>query len=886
MLFLFYLKRLPLQAVFIAGACCLSSLCFFSVSGQVKPHKQITEADYDKWATLWPRVFSVSGNWMSYQVDYASTPDTLFVQSTKSMQTYIFPAGTDGRFAGEQYFACLMPEARLHLVDLGPGKVKVLSHVKRYNLAMQGKYIITLDGWYGEKSTLKIFTKKGNLVDSIEGVTQYKLNVQEDALLYATNTKNFHQIGILHFENYEKQLLASNSLGKFHQLSWQKDGQSMAYLAEVDSASKTQVVNFYKLDTRRNYSIKGSGVDLTGNAYVVDTRRAPEISDDGKAVIVAVSMKNPGSTSLDKNAVEIWNGNDERIHPATVFVNTYDMPIVKLCWAPENSQFKQVTSDSLPEVLLNGNMDYALIYNTYAYGRLPSYYPKTDYYLKHIPSGREQLLLERQSSDPGQITFSPKGDKILYYKEKNWWIYDIVLGKHLNITQGMTALWGNESEISHQFEVYGFAGWTADGKSVLIYDRYDLWSVTLDGSMCTRLTHGREKQMVFRIAGAEYHDLNGNYLGAKAVEFDLSKDIMLDVLSQDDWSTGFALYSHPAGVRSLVFGRQRYEGIQKSKSGFIYTSQTFNEPPKLVFLKELGGLQKVLCQSNKQQQNFNYGKAELIKYSNADGDSLKAAVFYPAGYDPSRRYPMIVHVYETESKELHRYQNPTLLNSEGFNISNFTLNGYIVLLPDIRYQLGNPAVSASNCIIAAVKAVIKMGIVIPDKIGLMGHSFGGYETNHVLTQTGLFAAAVSGAGISDVIGFYFNVGENHGMLPDMWRFESQQQRMGKSLYDDKAGYLRNSPIMSAEKINTPLLLWTGKRDRVVPMDQSVKMYLALRRLGRKTILLAYPNEDHTLNTPANKIDLSKRIVNWFDYYLKGEKPADWMKKEVGKQTGK
>ncbi len=882
MLFLLYLKRLPLRAVFIAGVCIFSLLfsVSVSVSGQTQPRKKISETDYGKWGTLWPKAFSESGNWTSYQVDYSSKQDTLFVQSTRSNQVYVFREGTDGRFAQERYFACLMPEAKLHLLNLSTGTVKVLTHVKRYELGLGGKYIITLDKWYGEKSMLKVYTENGGLIDSIVGVTEYKLNEQEDALLFTTNDKNCHQIGILHFVKYEKQLLESSCLGKFSQLSWQTKGRSLAYLAQTDSVSKTQMVNFYKLDNGQHYRFQGPSNNLAGNAYVVISRLPVVISEDSKSVMVEVSIKNHAANLFDKNSVEIWNGNDDRIFPAKAFENADGAPVTQLCWEPESGLYSHVTSDSLPHVLFNAKMDYALVYNTYAYGRLPSYYPKTDYYLKHISSGKEQLFLEHQSSDPGQIAFCPKGDKILYYKQKCWWIYDLVTGKHLNITHNVVGLWDNESEDLQQFDVYGIGGWTSDGKSVLIYDRYDLWRIALDGSSYTRLTLGQEKKMVFRIAGTEYHDLNGKYLGMQTAMFDLSKNITLNVFSEDDLSTGIALYTYQSGVRPLVFGKKRYEDIKKSKSGFIYTAQRFNQSSQLMFIKEPGALQHELYQSNKQQQHFDYGSAELIRYKNTDGDSLKAAIFYPAGYDASKKYPMIVHVYQRESRELHRYVNPTLLNSEGFNVTNLTLNGYIVLLPDIRYQIGDPAVSASNCIIAAVKAVLAMGIVIPDRIGLMGHSFGGYETNFVLSQTGLFAAAVSGAGLSDIIGSYFNVGENHGMLPDMWRYESQQQRMGKSLFEDKAGYLRNSPIMEADKINTPLLLWTGKRDRIVPMDQSVKMYLALRRLGRKTILLAYPNEDHTLDVPANKVDLSKRIMSWFDYYLKDEKPDDWISKGI------
>jgi dipeptidyl aminopeptidase/acylaminoacyl peptidase len=874
-----YLKNmLTPSAIIINSIFCFSLMYSFPALSQGKSKSNIAEADYKSWGTLLPKALSTSGNWTSYQVDYDEGQDTLFVQSTKSDQIYIFPGGTDGRFIAEHYFVILMPNAKLHLLDLNSGTVNLIPSVKRYDIAAYGKFIITMDQGYGQRSMLKVYTEKGNLLDSIVGVTEYKLNEKTNALVFASNANNCYEMGIIHFEKYETQFLSNNYAGKFHRFSWQKNGRSIAYLTETDSVSKSQSVNFYNLDKRQHYKLDASiAIDLSEKGFEINNRSPLDISNDGHFVSIGVSTKKTLLNSPDKNAVEVWNGNDNKLF-ATSLRN--GVPPIYIRWNPESGKYRPISSDSLPGVILNSKMTHALIFDSYAYGTIPAYYFKTDYYLKDISSGRMRLLLKQQSGAPGQITFSPKGDKIIYFSNKNWWVYDLAQDKHLNMTKSIHGLFDSESDDFAQTNVYGIEGWVDETNSVLIYDRYDVWMVALDGSKSTRLTQGQEKKMVFRIASAEVHDENGKYLGWPNAHFNLSKDILLDVESQVGWSTGFATYNRKMGVRSLLFDQQKYEGIKRAKSGFIYTTQKFNEPPRLMFTGEPSRQQKVLYQSNKQQQNFDYGEAQLIKYTIEDGDSLKAAIFYPAGYDASKKYPMLVYIYENVSKTLHEFVNVTSLNSDGFNVRNFTQSGYIVFMPDIKFKLGDPAVAASNCIISAVKTVIGMGIVIPNKIGLIGHSFGGYETNYAISQTGLFAAAVSGAGISDVIGSYFNLNENHSLTPDMWRYENQQQRMGKSLYDDKAGYLRNSPIMFADKINTPLLLWTGKSDRVVPMVQSTTMYLALRRLRKKTIFLAYPGEDHTLSKPANQIDLTKRIASWFDYYLKDEKPADWIIKGV------
>jgi dipeptidyl aminopeptidase/acylaminoacyl peptidase len=212
---------------------------------------------------------------------------------------------------------------------------------------------------------------------------------------------------------------------------------------------------------------------------------------------------------------------------------------------------------------------------------------------------------------------------------------------------------------------------------------------------------------------------------------------------------------------------------------------------------------------------------------------------------------------------------------EGFNIANLTAKGYFVLLPDIEYEMGNPGLSAADCTIAATKEVIRRGLVNSDKIGLTGHSFGGYETNFIITQTDLFAAAVSGAGISDLRSHYLSIGWPLGSA-EIWRYESQQLRMNKSLFEDKDGYDRNSPVVHADRVNTPLLLWTGEEDRQIHYYQSIAFYLALQRCNKKEIMLVYPSDRHVIYDRSHQKDLTRRIEEWFDYYLKDKSEAKWI----------
>lgn len=287
------------------------------------------------------------------------------------------------------------------------------------------------------------------------------------------------------------------------------------------------------------------------------------------------------------------------------------------------------------------------------------------------------------------------------------------------------------------------------------------------------------------------------------------------------------------------------------------------------------GRSKLLYQSNPQQKNYQWGFSKLINYSNSKGKLLHGALFYPAGFDADKRYPMVVYIYERLSHYHNRYVNPSQQNPEGFNISNLTSKGYFVLLPDIAYEEGKPGKSALDCVSSAVTEVLMNESVDPKRVGLLGHSFGGYEVNFIVTQTTMFATVISGSGMSDLISSYLGVCWNNDR-PNVWRYEYNQNRIGVSLFDDYNRYVDNSPITFAKQVQTPILLWSGIDDKQIDYYQSLEFHMALRRLQKPNILLLYEGEDHSFMKRDYQIDLTQRTEQWLDYYLKSESKPDWL----------
>lgn len=836
------------------------------VVGQITGKKYLSADGYDQWGTLSIKSISGLGGWTSYEMNYENKNDTLFLQNTDTKLQYAYPKGRNGSFGGERLFAYLSGED-LNIVTLKNYGITSIKGVKRFELLRGGNYIVTLH----HDNTLEVRNFKGMVLQSIKGVTEYKLNHNRDALLYSGKKQDNYEVGCIQFTTYNHSIVVTGQFG-FDGFTWQANGKSVVF-------SQGAELLYYRLEDRclsRFDSKLLSGYE--GFVTVKSGLTGFRISNDGKKVFFSIAKPSSDFPNATAVTVEVWNGNDKYLYPTGQELATRDTPKLAV-WFPATGLVNVLSDDSLYRVRLTGSSNYVLLSNPYSYGLEPDYYEKVDYYIRDVQTGAEKLLLQKQSHDPNMLCVSPHDDRIVYYRDKNWWLYNPLNSTVVNLTKNIKTNWDNtDTDAPISFKVYGLAGWSADGKKVLLYDKHDIWEITLDGFTQNRLTVGKEEEKVYRISDVAFRESPSRaYDSGRQRVIDFKKNILLECKDNNQF-TGYAMYSKSIGVKMLVFESKYFSDIKKgSNDTFIFGSQTFSQSPQVVFLR-LGTTPQTLFKSNKQQVNYHYGYSELIYYTNSEGRQMRGVLFYPADYQTDQLYPMVVHVYEKMAYQLHRYVNPTLLNAQGFCVTNFTLNGYFVLMPDIAYKLGNPGISATDCITAAIKKTLATQNVNRERIGLIGHSFGGYQTDFIITQTDIFAVAVSGAGISDPIRHYFSLDKN-GTLgkAGMWRYENQQFRMGNSFFNDKEAYWNNSPLAHADNIKTPLLQWAGTHDKIIPYDQSIAFYLALRRLGVPNILLIYPDEGHSIKLRNNQKDLTNRVQQWFDYYLKDKKDIEWIK---------
>ena len=259
---------------------------------------------------------------------------------------------------------------------------------------------------------------------------------------------------------------------------------------------------------------------------------------------------------------------------------------------------------------------------------------------------------------------------------------------------------------------------------------------------------------------------------------------------------------------------------------------------------------------------------------------MQGALFYPANYEAGKQYPMITYIYETLSNTVHSYSSPS--QRSAYNTANFTSSGYFVFRPDIVYDINDPGVSAVNCVVPAVEEVLKTGMIDKTKVGLMGHSWGAYQTSFIITQTNLFSAACAGAPLTNLISMSNSIYWNTG-TPDSKIFETSQGRFDGPWYEKMEDHMRNSPMYQAANINTPLLVAFGDKDGAVDWHQGIEMYSTMRRMQKPHIMLVYADENHGLAKKENQIDYQKRQREFFDYYLLGKTPEKWIVDGVSQQ---
>ena len=728
------------------------------------------------------------------------------------------------------------------------------------NTGAQTKFALVSDFYFNKKGTTLVLkkTKKNGEAGSAATIVKVDLsNLQSKIIL----TK-FNDAKLFRLDEAGKQLAfvaerdsAAKALRKFYQLYYYTDGKDSA-VAIASQSSK--------------------GVPA---GHIISENQAVSFSKSGSQLFFGIAplwpLKDTSLPEFDRVSVDIWHYNDDQIMPMQLksaetelkraYTARYDFAsntVVPL----GSTQFRNVIQTNEGD----GTVFYAATDEGKRIASQWQGYTINDIYTINPLDGKASLIKANLKS--GNVQPSVSGNLLLYYDEpaKKYFVYNHATGVTTQIAKDVTApLYDEENDVPDDPNAYGVMRWAENDQYVLLYDRYDIWQVDPLGkqkSIC--LTAGRASKVSYRFIATDPDE--------KFVKN--GQELLLRVFDEKDKTAGLATFIYGANVLKVLFKEKVALSplVQKAKDAeiLVYTKESYVASPALYTSSVKGGDAVSIATTNAQQNEYNWGTAELFTWKAYTGKMAEGILYKPENFDATKKYPMIVYFYERNNQTLYNYIPPTPTASR-LNISFFVSRGYVVLVPDIWYKTGYPGQGAYDYILSGTRAVVKQGFVDSTKIGLQGQSWGGYQIAHLITRTNLYAAAWAGAPVVNMTSAYGGIRWGPGMNRQ-FQYEKTQSRIGATLWEKPNLYIENSALFHLPKVTTPLVIMANDADDAVPWYQGIEFYTAMRRLGKKVWMLNYNNEAHNLVERKNRKDIQIREQQFFDYLLKGEKPAPWI----------
>ncbi len=748
------------------------------------------------------------------------------------------------------------------------------------------------------------------------GVGDIAFNKAGDLLAYTVDASAKDANGLFVLDLRSGHPIAlDNDAKNYNRLTWNEDGTALAVLKglDVDKMRERDNVLLVYPNVQAALGSDPPGAPITldpakaegfPKGWVVSDRATLSWSDDKKRVFFGMKeqVAAPGTTprrGTDEVAnVDIWNSADERIQSLQMmradtdrnftFRQAFDVSAVK---------FVKLADETMRDLDVAQDGRWAVGRDTRGY--ISDYKaPAADIYRVNATTGERTLMLKGQLTNNHTFGISTDGHYFLYWKDNKFQAYDLDAG-----TTKTLAANSQVSFVDTDFDhpgpkpSFGIVGYTSDNKSVLVNHKYELWQVPLDGSAPRNLTNGigAKNEIRFRYVrtepggpgGGPGGGGRGGGAGAQRSTIDLSKPVLLSAYGE--WTKKGGFYELAGGqLKELVYDDAYFSNPVKAAKAdkYLFVRETFAEFPDL----RVSGLDfkdiKKISDANPQQAEYLWGHRILFDFKNRDGLRLQGILALPDDYKPGEKRPMMVNFYEKNSQNLHRYTAPSYLSGFGSSPVQAVSEGYITMLPDIHFRTGASHNDMLECIEAATRRVIELGYADPKRIGLNGHSYGGEGTALIGCRSKLFAAAADGSGVTDLyFDFNINWGWNYQVMTGNGQNQMQyyldgQGREGVSPWEDPAMYAAESALVHVPEATTPFLLYHGSADSTVSFNNGMAFYNALRFNKKSVILLAYPNEGHSLTGLANRKDLTIRFFQFFDHYLKDAPAPKWMTEGV------
>ncbi len=879
--------------------------------GVAQNKKPLSFADYSKWNHITRANISANGQWVAYAQQPNGGDHTLFLKNLSADSLHKVNFSNAASFSEDGKWAAYMVsvsnkeakklrDARKELPatavlhNLETGEKEQFENVLRFEFSADSRHFAIhrrkhADDKSRHKGTdliLKDLSDKALL--NIGNVSQFSFNKKASYLAYTVDAdaKVGNGLYVVALPDYSVRALDTDA-ELYSQLSWDDaqakradwgtKGFQLAVLKGTEADSITHRVNkvvvFQHLGKKEQAKKVFSSQDLAGfpAGYVMSDLGSLRWSEHGQSLFFGVKEQE-ATVKLSRDTipnVDVWHWKDEMIQTVQIrrrmmLARQTFLSAIHL----NTGQFIQLANDEMRNISISDHPRYAIGRNDRAYitdvnwGESPA-----DLYRVDVVTGEKTLFANYIARPLGT---SPDGRYYLYFGENHLHVYDVEKNVVTNISEKASV---NFADRDHPYPnatpSYGYAGFTADRKHVVVNHHFDLWLLALDGSKAENLTAGYGDANEIRLRYVNL-DPEVDYIDTK-------KEILLSAYGEWTKKTGYFALKAGQSPRELVYEDRNFGRPVKALNSdqVLYTIQTFTDFPDYYVSNSTFAQPKKVTNANPQQEEFAWGKRVLVNYTNSKGERLQGTLALPANYEPGKKYPMIVYFYEKMSQNHHVYSMPVY--DDRPHISYYASNGYLVLQPDNVYEEGRPGTSALDCITSAVQEVIDLGYADPANIGLQGHSWGGYQSSFIVTQTDLFKCVITGAPPTNIESFYNNIygstGTNHHGITEIG-----QIRMGRNVtpWSNREAYQRENPMYHADKIKTPFMILHGTADGAVDWFQGMEFFNAARRLGKEVIFLSYPGEGHHLENEANQKDFQLRMNQYFDHYLKGTEAPDWM----------
>lgn len=728
-----------------------------------------------------------------------------------------------------------------------------------------------------------------------EFVTQYELSEDGRYLAFVTKTKDgagdgVHRLALAGGD----PVCVLGGRGEYLGLQFDERGELLAFVTDRDDQTREEederrfalyLVGASSSEAQRVAASESPGLPA---GWGVAKGRSPEFSDDGARLYFGsapLPQPKPDEPTDDERVVlDVWSWTDDQIQPVQLKQRQRELERSYLAvahLAPIGARLVQLATPDVPEVdLAEGRAGRWALGTSdlrWRHARQWDSDVRRDVWRIDVGTGERVQVID---GGLGSAALSPTGRFATYWdgEDRHHWVVDLGAEEPVarRLTGGITTpLWNELHDQPSLPSSYGTSGWLRGDAGLLVHDSYDVWlvdPVRMFPPSCVTDGVGRREGVRLRRI-----DLDREELAVDPDEPLLFSAFHLRDKRSGFWRDDLVRGGEPTPV---LMADKRFGAPQQARGSerLLLTREDYREFPDLwVASAALTDMRRV-SDANPQQAGLRWGTAELFEWRSAENEQLQGLLYKPDEFDPARRYPLLVYFYERNSDQLHAYHDPAASRST-IRYPYYTSNDYVVFVPDIPYRVGFPGESCADAVLPGILALTERGFIDPARIGVQGHSWGGYQIAYLVTRTDMFAAAVSGAPVSNMTSAYGGVRYGTG-LSRQFQYEKTQSRLGGTLWEMPDRYIENSPLFRADRVSTPLLILHNDQDGAVPWTQGIELFAALKRLSKPVWLLNYNGEDHGIAKFAHRRDYARRMSQFFAHYLKGAPPAEWMVRGV------